>query len=73
MKKYSNQLIVFIIVWMFSTSFMYLLGKVLERSTFQNLWYITLLGLSIAFFGIFGPRLTDFIKRKCTRNSKETE
>ncbi len=63
MKKYSNQLIVFIIVWIFSTGFMYLLGKMLDRSTFQYLGYITLLGLSIAFFGIFGPMMTDYIKR----------
>lgn len=63
MKKYRTHLIVFIIVWAFSTGFMYILGKTTDRSTFQNLGYITLLGFSIAFFGIFGPIMTNHIKR----------
>lgn len=64
MRKYGTLIVVFIAIWAFSTGVLYILGQVLDRPTFQNIGYIILLGFSCAFFGIFGPPITDRLKRK---------
>ena len=63
MKQYRSLLLIFFLIWVFSTGILYLLGQILNRPSFQNIGYIILLGFSIAFFGIFGPILTDRIKK----------
>ena len=49
MKNKLTIALVFLSIWGFSTGFIYVLGLILDRSTFKNWGYIILLGFSCAF------------------------
>lgn len=69
MKKKLTVALAFLSIWFFCTGLMYILGQILDRSTFKNWGYIMLLGFSCAFFGIYGSIIGDKIRKQFNKKS----